>query len=92
MNPTHTAERLPRRRWLALIGPMLLALGMAMLVMTAGSAQNSNFKLDCAVEWNNGKYYVFRGDQYIAYDIEKDMAVPGYPLKIAAGPPTSTPP
>lgn len=61
----------------------LLALVMAVLVMTPSSAQNSGFQLDSAVTWNNGKYYFFKGDKYIRYDIETDRADAGYPLPIA---------
>jgi hypothetical protein len=38
---------------------------------------------DTAVNWGNGKLYVFRGDSYLRYDITADSADPGYPRPIA---------
>jgi hypothetical protein len=38
--------------------------------------------LDAAVEWGNGKVYLFKGNQYIRYDIAADKADAGYPLLI----------
>ncbi len=38
--------------------------------------------IDAAVLWNNGKAYFFKGDEYIQYDIYKEMTDRGYPKKI----------
>ncbi|WP_319761843.1 hemopexin repeat-containing protein [Maridesulfovibrio sp.] len=38
--------------------------------------------IDAAVNWGNGKVYIFKGDQYIRYDIRSDRADPGYPKYI----------
>ena len=39
--------------------------------------------IDAAVNWGNGKAYLFRGDKYVRYDIFTDRVDPGYPLPIA---------
>lgn len=39
--------------------------------------------IDAGVVWNNGKAYMFRGSQYLRYDIATDRVDPGYPLPIA---------
>src|SRR5690606_15402683 len=39
--------------------------------------------LDSAVNWGNGKVYVFRGDSYLRYDIAADRVDDGYPLPVA---------
>lgn len=39
--------------------------------------------VDAAVNWQNGKIYFFKGNQYLRYDIAADKADPGYPLLIA---------
>jgi hemopexin len=82
MNAHRNSDRLTPMRWMAAMAPALLALAMAFLVMTAGSAQTPKATIDCAVDWNDGKYYFFRGDKYIRFDIEKNMADAGYPLPI----------
>ncbi|CAD5946409.1 1,4-dihydroxy-2-naphthoyl-CoA hydrolase [Planktothrix tepida] len=41
--------------------------------------------IDAAVLWNNGKAYFFKGDEYIQYDIYKEMTDRGYPKKIKDG-------
>jgi YbgC/YbaW family acyl-CoA thioester hydrolase len=41
--------------------------------------------IDAAVLWNNGKAYFFKGDEYIRYDIYKEMTDQGYPKKIKEG-------
>jgi hypothetical protein len=38
--------------------------------------------LDAAVEWGNGKVFLFKGNQYIRYDIVADKADAGYPKPI----------
>jgi type 1 glutamine amidotransferase len=35
--------------------------------------------IDTAVDWNNGKVYFFKGNQYLRYDIATDRADAGYP-------------
>ena len=39
--------------------------------------------IDAAVNWGNGKVYVFRGDRYLRYDIAADRVDPDYPHPIA---------
>jgi len=39
--------------------------------------------LDSAVNWGNGKVYVFRGDSYLRYDIAADRVDDGYPLPVS---------
>ncbi len=38
--------------------------------------------IDAAVNWGNGKAYIFKGSQYIRYNIGEDRADPGYPKAI----------
>ncbi len=38
--------------------------------------------IDTAILWDNGKAYFFKGDEYISYDLYRDMSDPGYPQKI----------
>jgi hypothetical protein len=39
--------------------------------------------VDAAVNWGNGKAYVFRGSRYLRYDIALDKVDDGFPLPIA---------
>lgn len=39
--------------------------------------------IDAGLDWGNGKAYMFRGSQYIRYDIATDRVDPGYPAPIA---------
>ncbi|MFE2849824.1 hemopexin repeat-containing protein [Streptomyces lavendulae] len=39
--------------------------------------------IDAAVNWGNGKLYLFKGGSYLRYDITADRVDPGYPVKIA---------
>ncbi|MEU7296438.1 hemopexin repeat-containing protein [Streptomyces exfoliatus] len=39
--------------------------------------------VDAAVNWGNGKVYLFKGDSYVRYDITADRVDPGYPRPIA---------
>lgn len=39
--------------------------------------------IDAGLDWGNGKAYIFRGSQYIRYDIATDRVDPGYPAPIA---------
>jgi hypothetical protein len=39
--------------------------------------------IDGAVNWGNGKVYLFRGDLYVRYDMLDDRVDDGFPLKIA---------
>ena len=38
--------------------------------------------IDAAVNWGNGKAYIFKGDQYVRYDLKLDKADEGYPKPI----------
>lgn len=40
--------------------------------------------IDAAVNWGNGSLYIFKGDQYLRYDIANDRMADGYPQSIAA--------
>ncbi|MET8750369.1 hemopexin repeat-containing protein [Streptomyces sp. NPDC004667] len=39
--------------------------------------------IDAAVNWGNGKLYLFKGDSYVRYDITADRVDPGFPVRIA---------
>jgi hypothetical protein len=39
--------------------------------------------IDAVVLWNNGKAYLFKGRQYVRYDLASDRVDAGYPLPIA---------
>ncbi|MCX2185535.1 hypothetical protein KV205_34255 [Streptomyces sp. SKN60] len=39
--------------------------------------------IDAAVNWGNGKLYLFKGAHYVRYDITADRVDPGYPRPIA---------
>jgi hypothetical protein len=39
--------------------------------------------IDAAVNWGNGKVYLFKGDLYVRYDLAADRMDDGYPLSIA---------
>lgn len=39
--------------------------------------------VDAAVDWGNGKYYFFRGDEYVRYDSATDRVESGYPKLIS---------
>jgi Hemopexin len=40
-------------------------------------------RIDAAINWGDGKLFLFRGDRYVRYDIAMDQADGGYPLPIA---------
>ncbi len=42
-------------------------------------------KLDCAVNWDNGKSYFFSGTKYVRYDMNENRVDDGYPKDIADG-------
>jgi hypothetical protein len=39
--------------------------------------------IDAAVAWPNGKVYVFRGEEYLRYDVAANVTDAGYPRQIA---------
>ena len=39
--------------------------------------------IDAAVNWGNGKAYLFKADPYVRYDMAADRTDDGYPLPIA---------
>lgn len=41
-------------------------------------------RIDAAVAWGNGKIVLFRGGEYVRFDIASDHADPGYPKAIDA--------
>jgi hypothetical protein len=41
--------------------------------------------IDAAVNWENGKIYLFKGDRYVRYDTAADQMDDGYPLSVADG-------
>lgn len=59
--------------------PKLIAAGWR------GLPASFNAGLQAAVTWPNGKSYLFKGNQYVRYDIKTDRADPGYPKLITAG-------
>ncbi|MGF1493593.1 MAG: hemopexin repeat-containing protein [Microcoleaceae cyanobacterium] len=48
-----------------------------------GWPENFYRGIDTAILWNNGKAYFFKGDQYLCYDIYREMMDAGYPQPIA---------
>jgi hypothetical protein len=40
--------------------------------------------IDAALDWGNGKLYLFKGSEYVRYDIAADKADDGYPQRIEA--------
>jgi hypothetical protein len=40
-------------------------------------------RIDAAINWGDGKLYLFRDNRYVRYDIAMDRADDGYPLAIA---------
>lgn len=40
-------------------------------------------RIDAAVNWENGKLYLFRGGAYVRYDLASDRVDDGYPTQIA---------
>eukprot|EP01135_Chromosphaera_perkinsii_P006351 Nk52_evm80s485 gene=Nk52_evmTU80s485 len=39
-------------------------------------------RINCAVNWGNGKAYFFSGRNYVSYDLATESADPGYPKEI----------
>ena len=65
--------------------PFILVLFLLISTVSL-TAQNKLFdSFDAIVNWGNGKAYIFKGEQYIRYDIKADKPDPGYPASIAAG-------
>jgi matrix metalloproteinase-14 (membrane-inserted) len=61
---------------------LLTALAASMSTVTL-FAQGTGGILDAAVEWGNGKAYLFKGAQYVRWDIAADRVDPGYPKAIS---------
>ncbi|MFD3996253.1 hemopexin repeat-containing protein [Streptomyces sp. NPDC058548] len=49
----------------------------------AGGGPDWRTGIDAAVNWGNGKLYLFKGDSYVRYDITADRVDPGYPRPLA---------
>lgn len=47
------------------------------------SAAGFGEDVDAAVNWGNGKVYLFKADSYVRYDVASDRVDDGYPLAIA---------
>lgn len=54
--------------------------------LPSGGAGTPDFTagFDAAVNWGNGKVYLFKGAHYLRYDMTEDRVDPGYPKLIAA--------
>ncbi|MCZ0980639.1 hemopexin repeat-containing protein [Streptomyces diastatochromogenes] len=63
--------------------PLPVGPGWAGLPTGAGGGPDWRTGIDAAVNWGNGKLYLFKGDAYVRYDITADRVDPGYPVKIA---------
>ncbi|MFJ9828983.1 hemopexin repeat-containing protein [Streptomyces sp. NPDC101160] len=63
--------------------PFTVEFGWAGLPTGADGGPDWRTGIDAAVNWGNGKLYLFRGDKYVRYDITADRVDPGYPLPIA---------
>jgi hypothetical protein len=50
---------------------------------TDASSAHFGTGIDAAVNWGNGKAYLFKGGEYIRHDIAADTIDPGYPKPIA---------
>ncbi|NUP79103.1 MAG: hypothetical protein HOV96_16325 [Nonomuraea sp.] len=46
-------------------------------------ADFTGLRVFAAVNWGNGKAYLFRNSRYVRYDIAADRVDPGYPLPVA---------
>lgn len=50
----------------------------------SGGGPDFTVGVDAAVNWGNGKLYLFKGDSYVRYDMVEDRVDPGYPRTIAS--------
>jgi matrix metalloproteinase-14 (membrane-inserted) len=55
---------------------------LAAAFLSSNQLFSSKKRIDAAVEWGNGKVYIFRGNQYFRYDIKADQVDAGYPKPI----------
>ena len=57
---------------------------VSIFFVPAAFAQNFGMgkTIDAVVEWDNGKAYFFRGNQYVRYDMRADRVDSGYPKPI----------
>ncbi|HEX2705494.1 MAG TPA: hemopexin repeat-containing protein [Candidatus Lustribacter sp.] len=53
------------------------------LAWTDAASAHFGAGIDAAVNWGNGKAYLFKGGEYIRHDIAADTLDPGYPKPIA---------
>ncbi|MFI7103004.1 hemopexin repeat-containing protein [Streptomyces sp. NPDC050161] len=63
--------------------PFTVAGGWPGLPDGSGGGPNWQQGIDAALNWGNGKLFLFKGDSYLRYDITADRADSGYPRKIA---------
>ncbi|MEU9703491.1 hemopexin repeat-containing protein [Streptomyces sp. NPDC047981] len=63
--------------------PFTVEAGWPGLPTGPGGGADWRTGIDAAVNWGNGKLYLFKGDSYVRYDITADRVDPGYPRTIA---------
>ncbi|MFE5593815.1 hemopexin repeat-containing protein [Streptomyces sp. NPDC056549] len=63
--------------------PFTVEFGWTGLPDGSGGGPDWRTGIDAAVNWGNGKLYLFKGDSYVRYDITADRVDPGYPRTIA---------
>ncbi|MFE7546612.1 hemopexin repeat-containing protein [Streptomyces gardneri] len=63
--------------------PFTIEFGWPGLPDGTGGGPDWRTGIDAALNWGNGKVYLFRGDSYVRFDITADRVDPGYPLTIA---------
>ena len=51
-------------------------------ILISIEAHSSEKHVDVAVEWGNGKVYIFKGNEYVRFDIANDRVDQGYPKPI----------
>ncbi|MET9670265.1 hemopexin repeat-containing protein [Streptomyces sp. NPDC006475] len=63
--------------------PFSLGAGWPGLPDGSGGSVNLRTGVDAALNWGNGKLFLFKGDSYLRYDMTANQVDVGYPVKIA---------